>query len=239
MYGIHVAARVLHILAGSLGLIFGFVAIYAAKGAWLHRKSGLWFVYAMVAVGLVGAVMAAIWGRQPASNIPMGLLAPYFALTALTAVRPPARGLVVDQALLGVAFVVAAGLFTAGIVAASSPHGRLGGMPAPAFFIFGSSALLAGLGDLRMIRAGGSRSLRGVPRITRHLWRMCVALIIAAFSFFIGQAKVIPPQFRIMPLLAVPPFLVVFALFYWLWRVRIRRSIRGLAGLATAETKPG
>jgi predicted histidine transporter YuiF (NhaC family) len=71
-------------------------------------------------------------------------------------------------------------------------------------------------------------SLRGAKRIARHLWRMCMALLIAAFSFFIGQAKVIPRPIRIVPLLMVPPLLVLFTMLYWMWRVRARRSLRGL-----------
>ena len=37
-----------HFLAGGLGLVFGYVALSAAKGAPLHRKSGMLFVYAML-----------------------------------------------------------------------------------------------------------------------------------------------------------------------------------------------
>ena len=47
-----------HVLAGGLGLVFGFVALYAAKGATLHRKSGMLFVYAMVTMAVCGIVVA-------------------------------------------------------------------------------------------------------------------------------------------------------------------------------------
>jgi len=57
---------------------------------------------------------------------------------------------------------------------------------------------------------------------------MCTALAIAAFSFFLGQAKVFPKPFRIYPLLAIPPLIVLVSLFYWLWRVRVRKSLRGI-----------
>jgi hypothetical protein len=61
-----------------------------------------------------------------------------------------------------------------------------------------------------------------------HLWRMSTALFIAALSFFIGQADVIPPVVRIRPLLALPVVLVLATMVYWLWRVRLRRSLRGI-----------
>ena len=55
---------------------------------------------------------------------------------------------------------------------------------------------------------------------------MCFALFIAALSFFIGQAKVFPQPIRILPLLALPVLAVLVTMFYWLWRVRIRRRAR-------------
>ena len=75
-----------------------------------------------------------------------------------------------------------------------------------------------------------ARSLRGAPRIARHLWRMSTALFIAAMSFFFGQADVIPKPYRIMPLLAVPVFAVLVTMLYWVWRVRVRRLLPILAG---------
>ena len=51
-----------HILAGGLGLVAGAVALSAAKGARLHRKSGILFVYAMITMSLSGAVIAALRG---------------------------------------------------------------------------------------------------------------------------------------------------------------------------------
>jgi uncharacterized membrane protein len=47
-----------HIVAGVLALAFGYVALFAAKGATLHRKSGMLFVFAMVTLSLTGALVA-------------------------------------------------------------------------------------------------------------------------------------------------------------------------------------
>jgi uncharacterized membrane protein len=227
-------ALAVHIIAGSLGIIFGFVALYATKGARLHRKSGMLFVYTLTTMGLMGAMMAAVWGRQPASNIPVGLLTAYLVITGLTAVRPPSAGSrQLDLGLMLVALAVGLALFAVGVVAVESPRHMLSGIPAVPFFIFGSLALLASVGDIRLIRSGGSRAVRGAPRLARHLWRMCTALLIAAFSFFLGQAKVIPKPIRIPSLLVVPPLVVLVAMLYWLWRVRIRRNLRGIASRST------
>ena len=80
-----------------------------------------------------------------------------------------------------------------------------------------------------------SGALRGAPRLARHLWRMCFALFIAALSFFIGQAKVIPKPIRVSGLLAIPVLAVLVTMLYWMWRVRVRRSYRYVA---TAPLRP-
>lgn len=222
----HETARAIHILGGSLGLITGLIALFVVKGGRVHRGSGMLFVYAMLTMGLMGSLMAAVWGKQPASNIPVGFLTAYLVTTGLTTVRPPGsgwRGL--SLALMTLAFVLGAALFIGGFVAVASPKGMLLGVPAVPFFILGSIALLAGIGDLRWVRAGGAEAIRGVPRITRHLWRMCVALLVAALS--IGQVKAVIPKLLRRPLLLGLPLVVLAALLYWLWRVRLRRSLRG------------
>ena len=231
MSPMHLAARVLHIFSGSLAILFGFIALYAAKGAWLHRRAGMVFTYAMITMALVGAVMAAVWGRQPASNIPTGVLTAYLVMTGLATVRPPARAArPIDAGLMLLAIALGIAEFTFGVVAINSPKGQLAGIPSLPFFVFGSIAFLASAGDFRMIRAGGVQAIRGAPRIARHLWRMCLALLIAAFSFFLGQSQVIPKPLRIYPLLALPPVLVLWAILYWVWRVRVRKTFRGFIG---------
>ena len=99
------------------------------------------------------------------------------------------------------------------------------GIPAFPYFMFGVVGTLGAVLDVKMMRSG---ALKGASRLARHLWRMCFALFIAALSFFIGQADVIPKPVRIMPLLAVPMLVVLVTMFYWLWRIRIRRTFRGV-----------
>ena len=79
-----------HITAGGLGILTGFVALYAAKGKRLHRKSGLLFVYAMLVMASTGALIAALRGAE--TSVIGGLLAGYLVITALATVRPPSAG---------------------------------------------------------------------------------------------------------------------------------------------------
>jgi uncharacterized membrane protein len=223
---------VFHVVAGSLGLISGFAALYAAKGARLHRKSGVVFVGAMLAMAAAGFTVAVVRGVAPEINVPAALLTSYLVVTAFTTVRPLATGARAAHfggmfAALGVGLT----MLVFGIEAVAN-GGTRNGMPAFPFFMFALIAALGTVGDVRMLRTG---PLRGAMRLTRHLWRMCMALFIAALSFFIGQADVIPQPFRIRPLLALPVLAVLVTMFYWLWRVRIRRSLRGIVGVGAPE----
>ena len=221
-----------HIAAGGLGIVSGFVALYAAKGAMLHRKSGMLFVYAILTTCVFGTLIAIVRGVAPALNVPAGVLTAYLVITALTTVRPPAAGSRwLDRGAMLVALAVGLTSLTFGFEAIAG-GGTRNGMPAFPFFMFGVVGLLASAGDVRVIRSG---ALTGASRLARHLWRMSFALFIAALSFFIGQSKVIPQPVRILPLLALPVVAVLVTMLYWLWRVRIRRSLRGIVRATAAE----
>jgi len=226
----------MHIFAGSLGLVSGFAALYAAKGQPLHRKAGMVFVCVMLTMTATGSVIAAVRGAAPALNIPAALTTSYLVITGLTAVRPLARGQrALQTALMLVAFAVALFCLALGFEAAAN-GGTRKGLPAFPFFMFAFFGLMGAIGDWRMLRSG---ALRGAPRVARHLWRMSLALFVAAMSFFIGQAKVIPEPLRIMPLLILPPLAVLVTMLYWLWRVRFRRTLRGVTLSVSPVTSGG
>jgi uncharacterized membrane protein len=219
---------VVHILAGILVVLSGYVALYATKGAPLHRKAGMVFVSAMLTTAVFGMVISVVRGVAPAINVPAALLTSYLVITSLHTVRPVAaasRWLDIGALLVVVGVTLASLTFA---VEAFANGGTRKGMPAFPFVMFGVAALLASVGDVRMLRSG---RLQGALRLARHLWRMCFALFIAAISFFIGQAQVFPKPIRILPLLALPVVLVLVTMFYWLWRIRVRRSFRGLVGV--------
>ena len=108
---------------------------------------------------------------------------------------------------------------TFGVIALNSATGRMFGFPPPLFFTFGPIALLAAIGDIRVLRAGAPQGRR---RLVRHLWRMCVALFIATASFFLGQAKAIPAPLRTTPLLLILALFPLTVMLYWLVRLHFR-----------------
>jgi hypothetical protein len=180
------------------------------------------FVYAMVVLSLTATVIATLKHQPP--NIIGGSLAFYMVTTALLTVRPrDERSRWIDIGALVVGMGVGAAAIKIGFDALNSPTGTMNGVPYPMMFIFGTVALIAALGDMRMIRTGG---LQGAQRIARHLWRMCFSLFIASGSFFLGQAKVIPEPIRILPVLGILAMLPLVLLIYWLVRVRFTKWYR-------------
>jgi hypothetical protein len=219
-----------HILAGLLGLVFGYVALFSSKGAATHRRSGMLFVYVMLPMAFTGMLISAVEGVARPINIPAAMVTFYMILTALLTVRPfHARPRWVDVTAMRAALAIGVASVPLGIMVVAQ-GGRQAGMAYP-LFMFGAIAFLAALGDRRMIRAGG---LTGAPRLRRHLWRMCFALFVAAGSFFLGQADEFPAALRLTPLLALPVLTVLAAMMYWLWRVRRRRT----ASIAQATSRP-
>jgi uncharacterized membrane protein len=203
----------LHILAGTLALVSGYVALWAAKGTTLHRRSGRLFVVCMVAMSLSGAWIA-FW-NGPASSLIAGLLTFCFVTTGLLTVRPHAEW--IDRACMLLAVVASLLAFQAG--GAAWTGGRPEAVP---MFIFGLVGLLAAAGDLRLIRAGG---ITGRHRIARHLWRMCFGMWVAAASFFWGPPRRIPEFLRIPALLPIPVLIPVVVMLYWLWRLKSRKDM--------------
>jgi hypothetical protein len=212
----------IHIIGGSIAIIAGFISVFAVKGLKLHRKSGMIFVYSMMVLSLTGAVIATLRHQPP--NIIGGSLAFYMVITAFLTVRPRdqwSRRMDAGALLIGAAVSVL--IIKLGFDALNTVTGKMNGVPAGMMLFMGSVAVVATLGDVRMMLAGG---LQGAQRIARHLWRMCFSLFIASGSFFLGQAKVIPKPIRIFPLLAVLALLPLVLLLYWLARVRFTKWYR-------------
>ncbi|HTK29068.1 MAG TPA: hypothetical protein VL309_05930 [Vicinamibacterales bacterium] len=218
-----------HIMAGGLAIILGATALVARKGGWLHRRAGLLFVYAMLTMGISGSTLAL---RQSLTNANVlgGFMSAYFVVTALTTVRPPSGAIRrVNAAALAVAIALITVELAMGTTALGRPDRAINGVPFFMLFFLATVTSLAALGDVRVMRAG---ALRAAPRLARHLWRMCFALFIAAGSFFSIRARVarvLPEAFTTPGMRALPILLIFVAMFYWLWRVRIRRILPAAA----------
>jgi hypothetical protein len=180
---------ILHILAGTPGLLSGTATLCFRKGSRRHALAGKIFVASMLTMA-VGAIYRAIVRHQP-NNIGGGVLTFYLIGTAwLTARRKRGETSPFDWVALLIPLAISVLGWMNGIAALRSPSGAKYGVPsghAPLHGIFmGSVCLLAAAGDVRMLLRGG---IVAASRIARHLWRMCFGLFIAAGSFFLGPAN--------------------------------------------------
>lgn len=223
--GIVWLALAVHFVAGLVSIVAGGIALSAAKGGRLHRQSGMVFTSAMVVLGLTAA---GIGGYEKApGQVLGGLVAAYLVFSAMTTVKSPPGSIPrLHVPLMVLAFALAMAMLYGGATEWLDPTVPVAGRPrvVPPL-VAGTVMLLAALGDLRAMRAGGLGESR---RLTRHLWRMCFGLFVATGSFFLGQMKFIPEPLRLLPLLLVLAFAPLLFLTYWMWRVRVRGRISGL-----------
>lgn len=226
----------IHICAAVVGLLSGFLAMIFRKSSGLHRVSGSFFFGSMLVMS-ASAVYLATQVKPNMLNMTVGLLTFYLVTTAWRAGRR--REIVTGAfdlgALLFISIVATAG-FSFGFEAAISPTGSKNGMPAPIYFVFGTVAFLCAVSDVRILVR---RELSGGRRIARHLWRMCLALLIATLSLYPGQAKLFPDWLRQTNLLLVPHVLLIGSMVFWRLRVRsARRTGHGTAPPSGHDVAP-
>jgi hypothetical protein len=229
-----------HIAAGTLGLLAGTAAMIFRKGSRRHALAGRVFVVAMLTMASFAACIAI--GRHEPSNIGGGVFTFYLILTAwLTARRKDGETSRFDWVVLLIPLALGLLTWKNGIAIVRSGVDSPDGVPVGMSFFMGTVMLLAAAGDVRMLVGGG---VVGAHRIARHLWRMCFGLFIAAGSFFLGPSNrpfrllsavglgqhLSPALFSTGVYLTVT-LLPLVLLVYWLVRVRFtnfykRKSIQ-------------
>lgn len=220
-----------HVAAGAVALPSGFAALALRKGEGAHRAAGTVFFAAMLVMSGLGACVAALEPNRP--TVFIGMLTFYLVATAWAAVRrQDGRIGIFEIGALLLVLGVATALAALGWEGAHSPRGQIDGLPFQPVAVFGAVAVLAAGFDLRGIWRGG---VSGPPRIARHLWRMCMALTIAASSFFLGQQQVMPQIMRGSPLLVIPPVATLGVMVVWLVRVRLGHAFEPKAATSTVE----
>ena len=219
---------VLHICGGLVGLLSGAAAMTFRKGSRWHGLSGNVFVTSMLTMAAAGITLA-VMKFQP-GNIIGGTLTFYLVATAwITAKRrAPETGLL-DWGALLVVLTLAVVQVTWGAEAAMSPTGTKYDYPPWPYFFMGSIAVLAMIGDVRMIARQG---ITGTQRIARHLWRMCFALFIASASLFLARQQLFPALMRKTGMLIVLSFLPVALMIFWLIRIRFANAYKKMEAAA-------
>jgi hypothetical protein len=225
-----------HICAGTLGLLSGTAAMSFRKGSSRHVLAGKVFVASMLTMAVL-AVYLAIMRHEP-SNISGGTLTFYLIGTAwLTARRRDGENNRFDWVVLLIPLALGILTWMNGIKIVRSGASSQNGVPVGMTFFMGTVMLLAAAGDVRMLVGGG---LYGAKRIARHLWRMCFGLFIAAGSFFLGPSnrplrllsavglgQHLTPALFSTTLYLVLTILPLILLIFWLVRVRYANAYTG------------
>jgi hypothetical protein len=227
---------IVHICAGTLGLLSGTAAMTFRKGSPRHMLAGRVFVAAMLTMG-VFAVYLAITRHEP-NNIGGGILTVYLIGTAwLAARRRDGETSRFDWVVFLIPLALGILTWMNGINVVRSGASSQDGVPVGMTFFMGSVMLLAAAGDVRMLVRGG---VFGAKRIARHLWRMSFGLFIATGSFFLGPSnrplrllsavglgQHLPPALFSTSLYLILTILPLILLIFWLVRVRFRNAYGG------------
>lgn len=211
----------MHIGGSAVAIVSGWVSILARKGRGLHRRAGVVFFFAMLASAGVGAAVAPFLPTAQWTNTVAGLFTLYMITTSWAAVR---RGHPAVARFETVAIAAPIAIAIMGLGAAAGL--RLGSGSPSALFVFGSVSALAAVCDYRVIVRG---KLSGPQQISRHLWRMSTALIVATASYFLGQPRFVPAPIRGTFFAALPVLAAFGLLVFWMLCVRLRPQARPAA----------
>jgi hypothetical protein len=160
-------------------------------------------------------------------NLFIAAFTAYLVVTAWLTVRRRAPGLAEKVALavallLCAPFAVLSFQLATGMAPFFKSAVRFEGPVLIAIYSFTAVLAIAVVGDVRLVLA---KAITGPARIARHLWRMCLGLMLAAGSAFTnGLPRLLPASIHI-PLAALfaPQLLVLCLLVFWMIRVRFMR----------------
>jgi uncharacterized membrane protein len=217
-------AFALHIGGGAIGLVSGTVAVIVRKGGRMHRKAGTVFVSSMVVMAVFGCYLGFVMPDQRV-NVFISIFALYLVLTSWLTIKrtggviglPEKIALLVGLSLCA-PFAILSFQLALGLTPLFKSAVPFKGPVLIAIYGFTSVLLIAAAGDAKVVLAG---SIPGVSRISRHLWRMCLGLTLAAGSGFTnGFARLLPGPYHVPLGFFLPQFIPLGLLVFWMIRVR-------------------
>lgn len=235
-------AFALHIGAGFVALISGSLAIVVRKGSYLHRKAGNIFVASMLVMATFAVYLAVVMPDQLV-NVFIAMFATYLVATAWMTVRRK-QGTIgaAEKVALVVSCILLAPFAVLSLqLAAGMPTFFKSAVPAEGpvlIAIYGFTFVLAvaAISDAKVVVSGG---IAGVPRIARHLWRMCVGLTLATGSAFTnGFARLLPGRYHVPLAFFLPQFVPLLLLIFWMIRVHVTDWLRRDAAVTSAAPSP-
>lgn len=214
------ALLVLHIAAGTVGIMAGFAAILLKKGQQLHKRIGWTFLLAMLVLGTSGIIIAL------AKNIPLSMLngglVCYLVLSSFITIRAQTSSRsIINRPLFGFGLLLVAGYSYYFYLAVRISPEQIGGFGPGAFAVFGLITFYALCEDVYFMLCNNMS--RKVVLI-RHLWRMLFPLFMATAAVFLGQAKLFPAILAQNGTLFIPVVFVLLSLFYWVVKVGVQKK---------------
>ena len=216
---------ILHVVAGTIALFAGIVAMSSRKGARTHRMAGTVFCVSMLIMAVFADYLAVAMPEQ-IPNLFIGTFTIYLVATAWSTVRrkegsvgiPEKIALVVILCLF-IPFAILSFQLATGLRPSFKSAVPLEGPVRIAIYCFTFFVAMAAIGDAKLVLAGG---ITGARRIGRHFWRMCLGLTFAAGSAFTnGLPRLLPKTVHVpLILLFIPQLTSLGLLVFWMIRVR-------------------
>jgi len=222
---------ILHVIAGTIGLLTGIASVSARKGGRVHRVMGVLFCVSMLVMAVLADYLAVAMPEQ-IPNLFIGTFTIYLVATAWMTVRRkenlvgiPEKTALGVILLLSLPFAILSFELVSGLEPSFKSAVPLEGPVRIAIYVFTFMVAMAAIGDVRLVLAGG---IAGAQRIGRHLWRMCLGLTLAAGSAFTnGLPRLLPRTVHIpLILLFLPQFASLAVLIFWMIRVRFTDWVR-------------
>jgi len=203
----------IHAPAGLIALLSGVGALMTVKGSTQHRLLGKIFGVSMLLMCASAVYIAYL--NKTMDSLFVGLMTFYLVATAWDTAAS-------KEKMIGMFHYVA--LVYALLVGISALLIELqkADPDAPSLYGVVIVSILVIIGDVRMIV---QRGIVGAQRLARHLWRMCLALLLAVISFAFQVQKTYPLISQEAALL-IPGTLVLVTMLYWLFRVLFRKSVK-------------
>ena len=218
-------AIIVHVIAGTIALFAGIVAVSSRKGARAHLVAGMVFCVSMLVMAVFADYLAVVIPEQ-IPNLFIGTFTIYLVATAWMTVRRKQRFVGIPEKIallfvlcLCVPFAILSFQLATGLAPSFKSAVPLEGPVRIAIYSFTFLVSMAAIGDATLVRAGG---ITGRQRIGRHLWRMCLGLTLAAGSAFTNGLPRLLPKTVHVPLifLFIPQLSSLVLLIFWMIRVR-------------------
>lgn len=205
---------IVHIIAGTIGLITGPMAIIFKKGGWAHRKSGIVFFYAMLVVASTALVLGTL--HDIPFLIAVGVFSAYLDISGYRVLYQKQRGLTHQTTrfdhtvsllmLVGSFYFLFYGIY---VLFSKNPFGLV-------FIFFAQGSLRMLWQDWKLFK---QKDLEPTTWLKMHLSRM-IGTCTAAYTAF----SVINSSSRVSLIgWFLPPVLGTIVLVYWLRKMKVRK----------------